>query len=103
VRAPAAAVPLEQDDLGIGELAADRSQSLGAFIDPSRVRLDDRQALPGHGLVGDELAVAADPALRPPEVEEPDAPERGRRGQSVYPSRRSSTPASASISATSDG
>jgi hypothetical protein len=101
--APAASIPLEQDDLRGPELAPHLGEPLRLLVDAPSVSLDDGQAVDRRGFVGDELPVAADPALRAAEVQEPDAFEPARQDQSVYPSRRSSSPASASMSAISEG
>jgi hypothetical protein len=81
----------------------DIDQPLGLLVDAARIDPDDRQPLARRGLVRDQLSVSPDPALRSSEVQEADALEPSGMAQSVYPSWRSRSPASVSMSAISDG
>ena len=101
--APPAPIPLQQDDLRPVELSSDLGDPLGLLVHAAGVRLEDGQPFVGRGLIGDQLAVSPDPALGSSEVQEPDAVEPTRKAQSVYPSWRSRSPASAWMSASSVG
>ncbi len=83
VLAPAAPVPLEDGHLRGGKLATDLVKTVGLLVDATGIDLEDLRARLGGSCVGDELPVATDPALRPPQVQEADAPQAGGHGQPV--------------------